>query len=358
MSTTRARLADAVRRFRSGAGSGAEAQSASADVAVVLADRADGTVVRCGPVAAKAHAPDADPAALAARLRAAAHPRCAGVLLAPLAEADTLPDGRRITLWPYGEPVAPDDPEAAPWAEAGTLLARLHTVPPAALPGPLPPMRGPAKAARAVARLRAAVITAADTRAADTVPAAVGTMHPAEARTGTAVRTGPATATTSPAPHSHLAVAAREVERAWAGLPGWARGEGPAGSGPGALCHGDFHLGQLVRHHGRWLLIDVDDLGLGDPAWDLARPAAWYAAGLLAPGDWARFLGAYRAAGGRAAGPDDPWPRLEVPAGALTVQTAALALAKAAAARRALDEAEEAMVDGCVRIARLSEAVG
>ncbi|MEU8826843.1 phosphotransferase [Streptomyces sp. NPDC048636] len=294
----------------------------SRDEAVVLADRPDGTVVRRGAVVAKAHAPEADPAALAARLYVAAHPRCAGTLLAPLSEAvDVSPDGRRITLWPYGEPVAPDAPEAAPWAEAGTLLARLHTVPPTALPGPLPPMRGPAKAARAMARLRAAAI----------------------------------------APDPRLTAAARAVERAWAGLPGWARaadGHGTAGSGSAALCHGDFHLGQLVRHHGRWLLIDVDDLGLGDPGWDLARPAAWYAAGLLAPGDWERFLGAYRAAGGTAAGPDDPWPRLDVPARALTAQTAALALAKAATAGRALDEAEEAMVDACVRIARLSEAVG
>lgn len=314
MGTTRALLADAVRGIRPGA----------RDEVVVLADRPDGTVVRCGPVVAKAHAPDADPAALAARLEVAAHPRCAGTLLAPLAEAGALPDGRRITLWPYGEPVAPDEPAAAPWAEAGTLLARLHTVPPTALPGPLPPMRGPAKAARALDRLRAA-------------------------------------ATTAPGLPPRLAAAAHAVERAWAGLPGWARsapGEGPAGSGPGGLCHGDFHLGQLVRLQDRWLLIDVDDLGLGDPGWDLARPAAWYAAGLLAPADWAGFLGAYRAAGGTAAGPDDPWPRLDVPARALTVQTAALALAKAAAAERALDEAEEAMVDACVRVARLSEAVG
>lgn len=49
---------------------------------------------------------------------------------------------------------------------------------------------------------------------------------------------------------------------------------------------------------GAWRLIDVDDLGLGVPAWDLARPAAWYAAGLLAPEDWLCFLDAYRAAGG------------------------------------------------------------
>jgi hypothetical protein len=291
--------------------------------AVVLADRPDGTVVRVGPVVSKAHAPDTDPAALAVRLRVAAHPRLRGVLLPPLPQArdggllGVLHDGRPASLWPAGTPVAPGDPEAAPWEEAAGLLARLHRVPPAGLPGPLPQMRGPANAARAVSRLRAA-------------GAAAG-----------------------------AAVGAEAVLRAWYGLPPWARGEAAAASprAAAALCHGDLHLGQLVRHPacgGPWLLIDVDDLGLGDPAWDLARPAAWYAAGLLAPDVWQRFLGAYRARGGPAVRPEgDPWPELDIPARALTVQSAALALVKAAAERRAPDEAEEALLDACARIAGL-----
>ncbi|NIY69791.1 aminoglycoside phosphotransferase [Streptomyces malaysiensis] len=321
MSRTAAQLATAVRRAR---------RDATAEV-TVLADRPDATVVRCGHVVAKAHPPGTDPAELAVRLGVAAHPRCAGILLPPVDGMAPLPDGRMVTLWPYGEPVAPDAPDAAPWAEAGSLLARLHAVPVGELPGPLPAMGGPAKVARAIARLRAAAL--------------------------------PDTAAT------------RAVLRAWAGLPGWARGvdhadgmnrtdradRGDRGERPEAqgLCHGDLHLGQLIRPRATdWRLIDIDDLGLGDPAWDLARPAAWYAAGLLAPEDWERFLGAYRAAGGSAAGRRDPWPRLDVPARALTVQTAALALAKAAAAGRPLDEAEEAMVEASVRIARFMEAVG
>src|SRR6185503_10428733 len=96
---------------------------------------------------------------------------------------------------------------------------------------------------------------------------------------------------------------------------------------PRTLVHGDFHLGQLVRHAGRWRLIDVDDLGTGDPAWDLARPAAWFAAGVLDPAGWAALLAGYRAAGGPAVPPDgDPWPVLDPFARALTVQTAALAV--------------------------------
>ncbi len=283
----------------------------------VLADRDDGTVVRHGRLVAKAHAPGTDPEAHRARLALAAHPDVAGVFLPPLppppAPAPDELDGRPVTVWPYGPPVDPADPDAAPWEEAARLLALLHRTPPPPLGADrLPEMRAPVKAALAVDRMR---------------------------------RTAP----------GHPALAT--VLAAWRSLPD------PAPAAPRMLCHGDFHLGQLVRapagepaggagpaHTGPWRLIDIDDAGLGDPAWDLARPAAWFAAGILPPEVWSRFLGAYQEAGGPALG-TDPWLRLDVPARALTVQTAALALAKSTAEGRPLDEVEGVMIDTCARIA-------
>ncbi|MFF6812557.1 phosphotransferase family protein [Streptomyces sp. NPDC012403] len=268
-----------------------------------LAAREDATVVRHAGTVAKAHAPDADPTELPLRLTVAT--RLPGILLPPLTPTPAELHGRLVTHWPYGTPVDPDDPDAAPWEAAASLLARLHRTP---APTAVPPMRGPAKAAHAIALLHT------------TAP-----HHPATA----------------------------PVLQAWAALPPWARGEVPMPD-TATLCHGDLHLGQLVRHpapDGPWLLIDVDDLGTGVPAWDLARPAAWYACGLLAPDEWHRFLTAYRAAGGPAVpSGGDPWTALDVPARALTAQTAARAVTKAVVAGRPLDEVEQSLVDACARM--------
>ncbi|GAA3848141.1 phosphotransferase family protein [Streptomyces sedi] len=246
-------------------------------------------------MAVKTHAAEVEPDALRARLRVAAE--LDGLVVGPLGGVEVR-DGLLVTRWPRGEPVDPDAPERYPWAEAGALLARLHAVEPAT---PLPPAGGPARVARAVARLRAEV-------------------------------TGP-----------RYAAAVRQVLRAHE------CGERIPVSQESTLCHGDFHLGQLVRFEGAgWRLIDVDDLGWGDPMWDLGRPAAWYAAGLLPPPDWQLLLDGYGLTTAVA-----PWARVDGAARAYTVQGAARALLLAQGENAELADDGVALVDSCGRIAVL-----
>jgi aminoglycoside phosphotransferase (APT) family kinase protein len=143
--------------------------------------------------------------------------------------------------------------------------------------------------------------------------------------------------------------AADLVRRAFATLPGFE-------AGGTTLIHGDWHLGQLVRRDG-YRLIDVDDLGLGDPAWDLARPAALHAAGVLDAQAWGRLLGAYLDAGGAGVPRADPWSVLEAPARALVVQMAARALSAAERDGTELNEAQEALIDACARIVSAHEPI-
>jgi hypothetical protein len=255
----------------------------SADPEVLGGDRGDVVVVRVGDVVAKAHPAGTDAEALRQRLEIAA---AHPELMLPPVKPLQFVDDRPVTVWPYGTPVSQADPDAAPWEESAQLLAKLH-----ALPAQGPVAGAPERIVRAIRAL------------------------PPEL------------------PHADVVLAAFAV------LP-------PLGVSAKALIHGDWHLGQLV-HRGAWRLIDVDDVGAGDPVWDLARPAALFAAGVLPDDLWARFLGAYREAGGVAL-PTSEWEALNIPAQAYVVQMAARALVTGL-------QAVEPLVEACRRIVATHE---
>ncbi|WP_235017723.1 phosphotransferase family protein [Thermomonospora echinospora] len=280
---------------------------------VTLYDRHGVLVIRVGDVVVKAHQADRDNGPLLA-VRMAVAARSPGLFLPPLDQPRHVL-GRVVTVWPYGEPVSPDAP---PWWEAGRLLARLHltglsgeraaSLPGAEPDGPhptgaLPRWERPVRASQVVARLDV------DGREEQVILRAFGT------------------------------------------LPAWVRGnaEVPLARNV-ALVHGDWHLGQLVAlPDGTWRLIDVEDLGVGDPAWDLARPAALFSAGVLPGEDWARFLDGY-GTGPAMPADGDLWRVLDVPARTLAIQIAATCVISARADRRPLDGFESALVDTCSRI--------
>jgi hypothetical protein len=286
----------------------------------VLAARGESVVVRVGAVVVKAHHQGTDPEPLAVQVALAGSAQLAGILLPPLLPEPRPAFGRWLTVWPFGRTVGPE-PDDAPWSAGARLLARLHAVPLDTDTTPLrtvpldtrslPSARGPFRTARAVAAL-------------------------AELDDGPDVRA---------------------VRAAWQTLPAWARGERPV-PGPVRLTHGDWHFGQLVTDPaGRWLLCDVDDLGLGSPLWDLGRPAAFRAIGAVTAEEFAGFLDEYRAAGGLLAAGGDPWPVLDVPARAYTAQTAARFLLKARRAGTALDEVTCELLAACRRMVTVPVSV-
>ncbi len=227
----------------------------------------------CAGVIVKIHGEGTDGGRLVRRLHAIGGMDMDRLWIQPLIYSPiSAPGDRLATVWPRVTVLSTID--RPPWTEVGSLLARLHQMPVADDP---PRLGGHSRLARAIDFLRGGAASDLGWLADLGESLAERLEHPART----------------------------------------------------TLAHGDFHLGQLGHTPLRrsWKLLDVDDFGIGDPAWDLARPAGFWAAGLLDDDSWKTFLRAYREAGGPAVpAVGDPWPALELPARAAVLIAAAQAL--------------------------------
>lgn len=277
------------------------------DVAVLSAPGAAAGVCRVGRVVVKVHRSGTDPSALGRRLRIAVDPRAGALVLPPLEPVPRSVPGtdpvRWATLWPPATPVPPD-PESAPWSVAAALLAGLHRLDPVVPGGRSPVCGAPQAVLRALTALSG---LGADAAATDVFAAA------------------------ERLPRDLLAATSASVGR--------------------TLVHGDWHLGQLLRGAGGWRLADIDDLGIGDPRWDLGRPAAFAAIGVLPPADLEVFLDAYREAGGPALAGERPWAVLDGVARAFVVRAAATGLLRARRDGDGMDDVLAELLGACRRMA-------
>ena len=263
----------------------------------VIESRSGSTVVVFSRVAVKLHQPGTHGSDLAWRLATAAG--CRRALLAPLRTRPVVVEGMGATgsvlasIWPRVSPLQALSPDEVDWPEIGAVLARLHCWPPSAHQAP--GHGGQARlgrAAHALSELATAGVYRYD-RAANTVAG----RQP-------------------PLPETAEDLWARFSPGDLARLAGALHAELVAQPIPKRLLvHGDWHLGQVARTDDGWRFLDVDDLGLGDPAWDLGRPAGAWAAGLLDETSLTLLLDGYRRADGPALPPSgDPWPRIDLPA--------------------------------------------
>lgn len=241
-----------------------------------LTTRAGAMVGLGGRTVLKVHASTTEPSRLFTALAVAgAHPE---VFVAPLRpHVERHGDGRAVTQWPRVRVLDPTSEQ--PWRGIGQLLARLHTLP-ITSSHRLPQHTWLPRLARARARLAPS---------ADVSPEAL-------------VRRA-------------IDSCSQEIERSEM-----------AARAHETLVHGDFHLGQVAVTDDGLRLIDVDDLALGDPVWDLARPAGYHAAGLLPVGAWDELLAGYRSTNPTTTAIGDGrswWPELDLPARAAVALAAA-----------------------------------
>ncbi|RZA26743.1 MAG: aminoglycoside phosphotransferase family protein [Proteobacteria bacterium] len=274
-----------------------------------LSCRSERVLIGAGDVVMKAHAHFTNSQDLRARLNIVSMEPWNQVFLKPLRQdVFDLGDDRVATAWPLAR-VLDENQNTIPWEHAAWVLAKLHSIPIDKKAFSFEPPKS-----RAVTRVKLALAQLRDV------------------------------------PEDDRDAVWRTIDDSQKTLD---LSEGA--DQPTHWVHGDWHLGQIVDisfgSQPNLRLIDMEDMGIGNAAWDLARPAAFFAAGLLSAEDWHLFLDTYQNEGGRALPRgEDPWLTLDNPARSLVVQCAANAWIKAKEENRSFRDDEQLLIDACERI--------
>jgi len=222
--------------------------------------------------------------------------------LQPLSRKPEVREGRALTLWPYAKPLPADSLEDVPWNDCAALIAALHKVelePQLVALGSGWLMRL-SRSIEKLERMSASAERSIILEAAQTLPlfsSASWTHHKQ------------------------------------------------------SYIHGDWHPGQVAYYENKLVFIDIDDVGIGNRMFDLAKPAAYFLAGLLPNHMWKEFSEGYQNSCNMSQENRDTfWSELELPARAAVIQSAITALTHASENLRALQNFEIELIKSCQRV--------
>jgi hypothetical protein len=228
-------------------------------------------------------------------------------------------DDINISYWPEAERISPDKLTDGLWSEIGSLLARLHSV-----PLKNSSLRFPAE------------------------------LFPIFSEVNEKIESCFKKSAGSSKYREHL----ETINHAWISIltnKNFHKVVKDIRLRPKVWSHGDFHLGQIViiQDQGKNAarLIDCDSLCHSIAEWDLARPAALFAAGILPAQFWQSFIESYAEHRFKCKLNEKKlWSSLDIPAKVMTVKLATNAVNRATLTDDYLEDSELELIETCKAI--------
>ncbi len=286
-----------------------------------LAKTSRSTVLQHDSVIAKCHFA-ADNMMLSEKIRTIQEPDFQSIFLQPHRSSYHCQNDKfGISYWPEAERISPDKLTNAFWSEIGALLAKLHSTP----------------------------IKNSNLR----FPTELFSNF---TQVNEKIANSFAYCSVNPKHKKHL----KKINQAWISIlthKNFHKVVKDIRLRPKVWSHGDFHLGQIVfiKSHGTTTarFIDFDTFCCSIPEWDLARPAALFAAGILPAHLWNSFIVSY--AGDKfnhKLNENKLWSKLDIPAKVMTVNLATIAVNRATLTDENLEDSELQLIETCKAISR------